>query len=444
MGDAVRHLRDRFAAPVDVASLAAFRILFGLLMAAAVARSLAKGWVQAFFVEPAVHFTYPGLSFVRPWPGPWMHAHYAGLFVLSLGIAAGCCYRLCALGFFLGFTYVELIDQSLYLNHYYLVSLLAALLCVLPAGRAFSVDAWRRPERAVATVPAWVLGVLRFQVALVYVFAGVAKLNHDWLVEGQPLRIWLAACGAWPVVGPWLATREVAVGASWFGAAFDLGIVWLLRARRTRALAVVLVGAFHAATGLLFPIGMFPWLMCAAATLLLPPEWPRRALEWIASRLASVSPSSCRQGAAWRPASWLAGVLLAHSLLQVAWPLRQHLTRADSAWTLDGFNFAWNVMVAEKAGSVSFRAVDRRSRESVRVAPEVLLADFQVRAMAQDPALVRDGALLIAERFRRRGREVAVYADAVATLNGRPAQRLVDPTVDLTRPLPNRWIVPLE
>jgi len=254
MRDAVRHLRDRFSAPVDIASLAAFRVLFGVLMAASVLRFVGKGWVRLFFVDPATHFTYPGFSFVKPWPSALMHLHYAALLLLAVGIAVGFCYRLCALGFFLGFTYVELIDRSLYLNHYYLVSLLAALLCVLPAGRAFSFDVWRQPELAVATVPGWALAALRFQVAVVYFFAGIAKLNHDWLVEAQPLRIWLAALGAWPVVGPWLATREVALVASWLGAAFDLGIVGLLLAPRTRGLGVVLVLVFHALTGVLFPI----------------------------------------------------------------------------------------------------------------------------------------------------------------------------------------------
>jgi vitamin K-dependent gamma-carboxylase len=446
MRDAVRHLRARFSAPADVASLAAFRILFGLLMAASVARFMAKGWVHTFFVEPAAHFPYPAFSFVRPWPPPWMYVHYACLLVLALGMALGCCYRVCAFGFLFGFTYVELIDQSLYLNHYYLVSLLAALLAVLPAGRAFSLDAWRRPERAVSTIPVWVLAALRFQVGLVYVFAGVAKLNHDWLVEAQPLRIWLAACGAYPVIGPWLATREAAVLASWLGAAFDLGIVGVLLARRTRPLGVVLVLVFHAATGLLFPIGIFPWLMSVGATVLLSPAWPRRALEWLCARLTGApgAPGANGPHPAFRSPAWLAPVLAAHCFVQAVLPLRQHFAGSKSAWTLDGFNFAWNVMVAEKAGAVSFRAEERSTGKTQRVEPELVLAPFQVHAMAQDPELVREGALLVAERLRREGHDVAVYADAVATLNGRPAHPLVDPTVDLTGPLPTSWILPLE
>jgi hypothetical protein len=37
------------------------------------------------------------------------------------------------------------------------------------------------------------------------------------------------------------------------------------------------------------------------------------------------------------------------------------------------------------------------------------------------------------------GAEVAVYADAWASLNGRPAQRLLRPDVDLTQPEATLW-----
>ena len=40
---------------------------------------------------------------------------------------------------------------------------------------------------------------------MVYVFAGLAKLNADWLLDAQPLRIWLAARSDLPIVGPLLA-----------------------------------------------------------------------------------------------------------------------------------------------------------------------------------------------------------------------------------------------
>ncbi len=60
-----------------------------------------------------------------------------------------------------------------------------------------------------------------------------------------------------------------------------------------------------------------------------------------------------------------------------------------------------------------------------------------------DPELIRQAALIVADGFRRRGHQVAVYADAVASMNGRPSQALVNADVDLTEPLPDNWITPL-
>ena len=118
--------------PIPAASLAVFRILFGLLMAWAMVRVLAKGWVDTVFLAPAFHFSYPGFEWVKPLPAGFMHALVAGLAVCALGVAAGFFYRVCATLFFLGFTYLELIERANYLNHYWLATLLAGLMTVLP------------------------------------------------------------------------------------------------------------------------------------------------------------------------------------------------------------------------------------------------------------------------------------------------------------------------
>lgn len=415
-------LREYLQAPIDAASLTAFRVLFGLLMSAAMLRFLAKGWVRELLVAPAFHFTYPAFEFVKPWPLWAMQLHYVALALLALAITLGFRQRAAALAFFVGFTYVELIDQAIYLNHYYLVSLLAALLAALPA--------------RVTHVPRWMLLVMRFQVGVVYVFAGVAKLNHDWLFEAQPLRLWLPARADLPVVGWLLEYPATAYAASWFGALFDLSIVVLLSLRRTRTPAFALVVAFHVVTGVLFPIGIFPWLMTCAATLFFEPDWPKR----FAARFFETKSAAPQ---IYRAPRWLGYVLAAHCAVQFALPLRQFLQKEPSAWTLSGFNFAWNVMVAEKSGYVSFRRRDRASGAVESIEPRSFLTRFQELAMAQDPALVRQAALFLAKQSKRQGHDVAIYADAIASLNGRPAQTLIDPSVDLTAALPSSWIVPL-
>ena len=171
----------------------------------------------------------------------WSLVLVAVLAFSGLCVALGVRTRLFAGLFFAGFTYLELLDQTLYLNHYYLVSLLAFMLIWLPADGTLSASNWLDPTRSIDTVPAWVLYALRFQIATVYIFAGFAKLNADWLWRAQPLRMWLSARSDLPWVGPWLNLEGVAYVASWGGAAFDLSIVGFLLWPRTRPWAFVAV-----------------------------------------------------------------------------------------------------------------------------------------------------------------------------------------------------------
>ena len=76
------------------------------------------------------------------------------------------------------FVYVELIDKSLYLNHYVLFTVLGVVLLASPLHRIHLGGA----------APSWVLQLLRAQVALVYFWAGFAKINADWLLRGRMLR----------------------------------------------------------------------------------------------------------------------------------------------------------------------------------------------------------------------------------------------------------------
>ena len=195
-----------------------FAPLFGLLGLAAVVRFFAHGWIGELYIAPVYHFSYPGFAWLEPWSGWGMYAHFAALDLLSVGIAVGYRCRLCAGLSFVGFTYVELIDRTTYLNHYYwmsLVSLVSLLLALLPLHRQ--------------TVPHWAIWTLRAQVGVVYVFAGIAKLNPDWLLHALPLRIWLYQHGDLPLIGTLLQEAWVAYAMSWGGAFFDLTIVgWLL------------------------------------------------------------------------------------------------------------------------------------------------------------------------------------------------------------------------
>lgn len=449
-------LAQKLFQPVDISSLAAFRILFGALMLASVLRFWSNGWIRDIYVLPPFHFHWLGFSWVSPWPGIGMHVHFAVLGLASLFIMLGLFYRVAAVIFFLAFTYVELIEKATYLNHYYLISLLGLLMIFLPLHHAASIDALRKPHLRRDTAPAWVLWLLRFQIGIVYFFAGFAKLGPDWLLRGEPLGIWLAAHTDIPVVGPLLAEHWVARAASFFGAAFDLSVVFFLLNKRARPYAYAMVVVFHAITGYLFPIGIFPWVMSGSALIFFPPDWPRKLLSrirWkgqsIAEKSVDVEPIASPARSSLSRMQRLTVVLLGlYVFVQLAVPLRRFLYPGNTAWTEEGFRFSWRVMLVEKVGFVEYNVRDKATGRSVVVDPARYLSPLQVKMMSTSPDMILELARHIAMRERQKGRDVEVRADAFVTLNGRPSRRLIDPTTNLAEEhdslRPKRWILPLD
>ena len=434
--------------PVDAASAVAFRVTFGLLGLAAVIRFAAKGWISELYVEPAHHFTYSGFWWVQPWPAWGMYVHFGLLGLASLCVALGYRYRLSITAFFLLFTYIELIDKTTYLNHYYWVSLVSFLMIFMPLNRAWSLDARRNPSSEQdGTMPVWVIWALRAQVGVVYLFAGIAKLNPDWMLHAQPLRIWLYNSGDVMLVGALLKEAWVAYAMSWAGAAFDLTIVGWLLWRRSRPFAYAVLVVFHIITWLLFPIGMFPWIMMAGALVFFPPDWPRRLLSMLRRRPV-LAPQQVPSEVT-RP-GWLLRVavigLAAFALVQVVLPLRHWAYPGNVQWNEDGYRFAWRVLLTEKTGHLRFRVTDHTTGEEWLAYPEEYLSPIQAERMAYQPDMILATAHIIAREEQDRGRDVQVHADAFVTFNGRQAARFIDPEVDLARVepgiTPNDWVLP--
>jgi vitamin K-dependent gamma-carboxylase len=424
---------DPFA-PVDPASLVAWRVLFGLLMTVAVARFFVYGWIQEHYLAPRVLFPFAGLEWIRPWPGVGMYVHFALMGLGALGVAFGVAYRLSALTFVLTFTYAHLIDRTYYLNHYYFISLVGGVMVLLPLGRV--------GERA--SVPAWWLWLLRAQVGLVYFFGGVAKLKRDWLVYAQPLKIWLAASTDLPVLGRFFEWPWVPHAFSIAGALFDLSVVPALLWRRTRPFAFAAVVVFHVITRLLFPIGMFPWVMISGALLFFPPDWPRRLAAWARRR-----PERERVPEPVRRAGWGPALALGFLAVQCLLPLRHLAYPGDVMWTEEGFRFSWNVMLMEKDGLAEFRVSEPATGQWWVVTPGKYLAPYQVKMMSTQPDMLLTFAHYLAHDFAAHGHpDVEVRANVFASLNGRPRQRLVDPSVNLAAVSPwqgtSTWVLPFQ
>jgi vitamin K-dependent gamma-carboxylase len=427
-------LLARLTAPTDAAALAAFRAVFGLVLCVSLLRFLAFGWVDELLLRPRFLFKYWFFPWAEPLaPGP-MHALFWALAALSACMAAGFLYRASVVLLLVGFTYVQLLDVTNYLNHYYLVVLLLALSAVMPLGRAYSVDARLFARRRVSHVPAWCTYLLRFQVGVVYVYAGLAKANADWLLGAQPLNLWLSGRTHLPLVGPLLGQVWVAYAMSWAGFLFDTTVPFWLSWPKARPYAYAVVIAFHAATQALFPIGMFPTIMVTSALVFFPPDWPRRLL----GRRARPAPPPPTAAPPAGPAGPAARAALAAGLLwcalQVAVPLRSHLYDGSVLWHEQGMRFAWRVMLREKNGAITYRVDDPRSGREWVVSPREYLTQRQERDFSGQPDLILQLGHQIARDFRDRGyANVRVRVEALVSLNGRRPALLFDPEVDLTK-----------
>ncbi len=435
--------------PQDAAGIAAFRILFGALMVFSVVRFWAYGWIDELYIAPTWHFSYYGFEWVKPWSGVGMYVHYGVMCVAALAVMLGWRTRFAAAVFFVAFTYAELIEKSSYLNHYYFVSLAALLLVFVPTDSVWSANAWLRRKRGDGyeeSVGRWAYLVLRAQVALVYFFAGFAKLNGDWLFQAQPLRTWLLTYLELPVIGPLFGYAWVAFAMSWAGAFYDLTIFGWLSWSKTRPFAYLVSIGFHVTVWLLFPIGVFSWVMLVSATLFFAPGWPRRFVAYLGR-------SDRREGRLEQPVrsriNGLGVALVAgYLVVQVLVPLRFTLYPGNVNWTEEGFRFSWRVMLIEKTGQVEYEVHDADGNQW-HVYPRKEMTPLQYRMMSTQPDMIHEYALMIAERFAGEGRDgVRVYAHSWAALNGRKSQRMVDETVDLAaerRGLGTAgWVLPLE
>jgi len=144
-----------------IAPLAVLRIAFGSIMLISVARFLLKGWVYAFYIKPKYHFTFYGFDWIRPLGATGMYLLFAILIITSILVTLGLFYRIAISIFFLCFTYVELIDKTTYLNHYYFISVMAFLMILVPANRYFSVDVLRKPKLEITYVPWWTIDIFK-------------------------------------------------------------------------------------------------------------------------------------------------------------------------------------------------------------------------------------------------------------------------------------------
>lgn len=436
--------------PKSIAPLVVFRIIFGLATFISTARFLYLDWVDLHFVNTQVQFKYFGFEWVQLAPASIMYAIHYLMLAASLGVAFGAFYRVSAIVFFISFTYCELIDITYYLNHYYFVSLIAFLLIWMPANAHYSWDAFIKPSIRKRFVPAYAINIFKFQLILVYFFAGVAKINYAWLMEALPLKIWLPANSDFPVIGWLFNYPATAYIFSWASMLFDLSIGLFLLLPKTRFFAWLLVLFFHLLTGALFQIGVFPLVMIACTLIFFSAHFHQNILsclnKFIKYPLLSEPIFADKKPAGkFLGSNLITAIILCWVMFHILFPLRYVLYPGNLFWTEEAYRFGWRVMLMEKAGTATFYVQEKTSQREGVVDNSDFLNIHQEKQMAMQPDLILQYAQFLQSHYKKQGIEVdKIRAEVYVTLNAKPSKLLFNEQINLLEIVdswaPKKWL----
>ncbi|OSY89567.1 deoxyribonuclease HsdR [Tenacibaculum holothuriorum] len=444
----MKTLEKYFQKNTEAAPLAVFRIFFGFMMFGSLIRFWSKGWIKELYIEPKFFFSFYGFEWVKPL-GNYTYIIFIVCGIASLMIAIGYKYRLAIIAFFLSFTYIELMDKTTYLNHYYFISLVSFILIFLPANAYFSVDAKQDKSLAFQKIPNWSIDSIKLMLAIVYFYAGLAKLNSDWLFRASPLNIWLPVQYDLPLVGSFMTKKWFHFAMSWAGTLYDLAIPFLLLYKRTRLLAFAMVVVFHVFTRILFPIGMFPYIMIVSTLIFFDNKLHHKILQTIAN-VFKISKSyfdnsktlfySTKQ-------KITVNILAVFFIIQLLFPFRYLLYPGELFWTEEGYRFSWRVMLIEKAGFTEFKVVDAKTKQQFYIDNGDFLTKLQEKQMSFQPDFILEYAHFLGDTFKELGmKEPQVFVDSYVTLNGRLSSQFINPTIDLYQQKESfkhkNWIIP--
>jgi len=454
-----KKIHNYFFRQVDASSLAVFRIVFGLLLLFECVNYGLFLCLDCMYRNTELLFKYHHFEWVTLSPGNSLQLHFLIMGIAAIGITMGLFYRLSVLIYTLGFFYLFLLDQALYLNHFYLVILYLIIMFFIPANRYLALDARRRPNLASNVVPNWGRFWLGAQTEIVLLYAGYVKITYDWL-NLEPMRLWMNnRSHDEMLLFQWL-TMDWGIALASYGAII-LHLIGapLLLWRRTRLYVLACYGFFHLVNALVFNIGIFPFMTFGATLMLFDPDWPKQFLRylsvksqvvraWFAKSIPESASDNLLASQYGLPMKTLlvCGISI-WLLFQILVPLRHHLAPGHVSWNEDGHRFSWRMKLRSKTGAATFVVVAEDGQRWV-VDPVDHLNWKQSVKMACIPDLIWQFAQYLDDQYNDDGqRKVGVFVDARCSLNTRKPAPLIKRLVDLTQiprdePASN-WVLPL-
>lgn len=438
-------IKDLLFKPVDISSIVFFRIGLGLILLWEIIRYFRFDFVRALYIEPEIHFTYDFFHWLSPWPAELMYIHFFILGLSALFIAIGLFYRFSIMATVLGLGYVLLLDKTNYFNHTYFLLLICLLMSFIPANGALAVDNRIKTNTKKSHVPGWMLGILMFQVAVVYLYGAIAKLSvGDWFA-GEPMRTYMGLASDFPGIGAFFLKESWVQLFTWSIFLIDLLIVPFLLLKRTRLVAFVIATLFHFIQAVFFEMGMFPWIMMLATTLFLAPDWFRDLLEkrkiLLPSKPKMVSISQSKK-------TVIISLIGVYAIIQLIVPLRHFLYEGPVMWTEQGQRFSWHTNTVAKINKGYFYVKNNQNGNEREFKSTFILTPRQAEIMPGDPDMILQYTRFVKEKCKELNLlDIQVRSEIITNVNNRPWLPFIKRDTNLLEitaqtPL-NEWILPL-
>ena len=272
-------------------------------------------------------------------------------------------------------------------------------------------------------MPAWCSWVMIVQVAIVYFFATIAKFYPDWL-DGTFTKNLLDRSVKNEALHDIFTQKWFYMFIAYAGIAFDLLIVPLLLFKKTRTWAFIASLIFHIFNSITLQIGIFPYFALSFAVFFYPPEKMR-------SLFFKKKPQVTTQETGQEYKSTLYYFFIPYLIIQLLLPIRHHFIKGDVFWTEEGHRLSWRMMLRTRNGFTHYKVVDKKTNQTIFYNINSKLTSKQFNSMRTKPDMIWQFAQRIKKEFKEMGRDVAVYANTSAGVNGAPMRKLINPDVDL-------------
>ena len=410
---------------IDNSPLVVFRIFFGFLVACESFGAILTGWVKRILIDPEVTFSFIGFEWLKPLPGFGMYFYFIAMGVFGLAIMLGYRYRIAIISYTILWAGVYFMQKTAYNNHYYLLLLISFLMIFLPSNSYASLDVRQNRIKEENTMPYWISLLFIIQVAIVYVFASIAKFYPDWL-DGTFTRNLLADSTNVIALKKLFLQKWFYLFIAYMGIIFDLLIVPLLLFKKTRMLALLASLTFHLFNAIFLEIGIFPFFALTFVLFFYEPETIRSVF---LRRKTSIETDNGHSNYYGKKIVYF--LIIPYLIIQLLLPLRHHFIEGDVLWTEEGHRLSWRMMLRERNGFIHIRIKDLKTGEESLYDYRKNLTDKQIQNLATKPDFIWQYCQYIKKEFK--GKEIAIFIDCKNSINRKEYKTLIDPKFDMAK-----------